>query len=370
MKDEKVKNLAIAGGGTGGHIFPAMAIAMELQKIMPEIGIKYLGKKDSLEEKLVSKQEWQFIPIPARPLKRKLSLSNLLIPFTLMRGSRLTKAIIKDHQVEGLLGTGGYVSVPALMGARKARVRMFLQEQNSFPGIATRLFAKHADLCFLAYPQAKKYLASESDFFDVGNPLRPDFDIAKREEGIKFFQLDPNKKTLLIFGGSQGAAALNQKIKDNLEALKKDNNIQIIWQAGKHNFDDYKAAFEKSDVPGVILEFIDRMEMAYAAADLAFCRSGALSLSELAAVGLPSVLVPFPYAAEDHQYHNAKVYDEAGAAKVIRQAELEDFDLYDYVSKLFSDSERLKEMSEAARSLADLTASEKIAKKIIEVLKW
>jgi len=370
LKNEEVKNLAIAGGGTGGHIFPALAIAMELERLMPEIGIKYLGKKDSLEERLVSNRDWQFIPIPARPLKRKLSLSNLLIPFTLMSGSRLTKAIIRNHRIEGLLGTGGYVSVPALMGARKARVKIFLQEQNSFPGIATRLFAKHAELCFLAYPQAKRYLASESKFLEVGNPLRPDFEIAKREEGLKFFGLEQDKKTLLIFGGSQGAEALNQKVKNSLEDFRADGNIQIIWQAGRYNFDHYSSAFNDSGVRGVILEFIDRMEMAYAAADLAFCRSGALSLSELAVVGLPSLLVPYPHAAEDHQYHNAKVYDDAGAAKVIRQTELERFNLHEYVSGLFSDPDRLKKMSEAARSLADPDASKKIAEKIIEVLKW
>jgi UDP-N-acetylglucosamine--N-acetylmuramyl-(pentapeptide) pyrophosphoryl-undecaprenol N-acetylglucosamine transferase len=368
--NEKVKNLAVAGGGTGGHIFPALAIAMELQRLMPEIGIKYLGKKDSLEEKLVANHDWQFIPIPARPLKRKLSLSNLLIPFTLMSGSRLTKAIIKNHRIDGLLGTGGYVSVPALMGARKARVKIFLQEQNSFPGIATRLFAKHADLCFLSYPQAGKYLASESKFFEVGNPLRPGFAIAKQDEGLKFFGLRQDKKTLLIFGGSQGAEALNQKVKSSLGDFGKDGRIQLIWQAGKYNFDFYKSAFEQSGISGVILEFIDRMEMAYAAADLAFCRSGALSLSELAAVGLPSLLIPYPYAAEDHQYHNARVYDEAGAARVIRQTELGQFNLYEYVSGLFSDPERLKKMSEAAGSLADPDASRKIAEKIIEVLKW
>jgi UDP-N-acetylglucosamine--N-acetylmuramyl-(pentapeptide) pyrophosphoryl-undecaprenol N-acetylglucosamine transferase len=370
LKDEAVKNLAIAGGGTGGHVFPALAIAMELQKIMPEIGIKYLGKKNSIEEKLVSKYDWQFIPIPARPLKRKFSPANLLIPFTLMKGSNLTKSIIHEHRIAGLLGTGGYVSVPALMGARRAHAKIFLQEQNSYPGLATRLFAKNADTVFIAYPQAKKYLKSEANFFEVGNPLRPDFTIASKNDGLKFFGLSEKKKTLLIFGGSQGAEALNQKMKNNLEKFKQSENIQLIWQAGKYKFDEYKNAFEKSGVDGAILEFIERMEMAYAAADLAFCRSGALSLSELAATGIPSILVPYPYAAEDHQYYNAKVFEEKGAAVVLRQTDLDSFDLFEYVSRLFMDEPKLKRMSESAKSLADLSASEKIARKIIEVLGW
>ncbi len=360
----------IAGGGTGGHVFPALAIAAQLKKEMPEIEIKYLGKTDSLEEKLASSHGLEFHEIPARPLKRKLALSNLLIPFTLWKGSSITRSILLDNDIECLLGTGGYVSVPALMGARRAQAKIFLQEQNSYPGLATRLYAKHADTIFLAYQNARKYLPGDARFFEVGNPLRPDFSLVSSGEGLKFFNLSDQKKTLLIFGGSQGAKALNDKVRESLDRLKEADNIQIIWQAGKYNFAEYKEAFEKSGIDGVILEFIDHMEMAYAAADMAFCRSGALSLSELAAFGLPSILVPFPYAAEDHQYHNAKVFESSGAANLMRQSELNQFDLADYVLELFADDQRLKKMSEAAKSLADIDASQKIARKIIEVMKW
>lgn len=370
MKNEGNKNLAIAGGGTGGHIFPALAIATELKRIMPEINITYLGKKNSLEEKLTSRYDLDFSPIPARPLRRKLSLSNLLIPWTVMRGSSITKSILKRNRIEGLLGTGGYVSVPALRGARKAGVKIFLQEQNSYPGLATRLFARHADMVFLAYDNAKKYLSAETNISHVGNPLRPDFTMVSKQEGLEFFGLSPDKKTLLIFGGSQGALALNRKVKDNLSLFKQAGNIQLIWQVGDYEFNVYKQAFEDSGIDGVVLKFIDRMEMAYAAADLAFCRSGALSLAELAACGLPSILVPYPYAAEDHQYHNAKVFDDSGAAIVVRQTELEAFDLAEYVIGLCVDQKKLEEMSSAARSMADLKASEKIASKIIEVMRW
>jgi UDP-N-acetylglucosamine--N-acetylmuramyl-(pentapeptide) pyrophosphoryl-undecaprenol N-acetylglucosamine transferase len=370
LRNEESKNFALAGGGTGGHIFPALAIAAELKRIMPEIKITYLGKKSSLEEKLASRYGWDFSPIPARPLRRKLSPANLLIPFTVMRGSSMTRAILKRNGIGGLLGTGGYVSVPALRGARKAGAKIFLQEQNSYPGLATRLFARYADAVFLAYDNAKKYLSAQANITNIGNPLRPDFSMVSKQEGQKFFGLSRDKKTLLIFGGSQGALALNRKVKDNLDIFKRAGNIQLIWQVGEYKFEVYKQAFEDSGIDGVVLKFIDRMEMAYAAADLAFCRSGALSLAELAACGLPSILVPYPYAAEDHQYHNARVFEESGAAIVVRQSELEDFDLAGYVSGLCVDEEKLEEMSSAASAMADLKASEKIANKIIEVMRW
>jgi len=370
LKNEKAENFALAGGGTGGHIFPALAIAAELKRVMPKININYLGKKDSLEEKLAKSYGWKFNPIPARPLRRKLAPSNLLIPFTVMRGSALTRSIMQKENITGILGTGGYVSVPALKGARKARIRIFLQEQNSYPGLATRLFAKNADLVFLAYSKAAEYLSPKTNVFQVGNPLRPDFALASRDEGLKFFGLPADKKTLLVFGGSQGALALNRKLKSSLARLKDSGNIQIIWQIGGYDFQTYKQAFQDSGINGVALEFIEQMKMAYAASDLALCRSGALSLAELAACGLPSILVPYPYAAENHQYHNAKAFENSGAAIVVKQSDLENFDLAESVIGLFDDNARLGKMSRAAKSMADLSASQKIVGKIIEVMGW
>lgn len=362
--------MAVAGGGTGGHIFPALAVAAKMKEIMPEVKISYLGKKNSLEEKMAANRKIDFYDIPSRPLQRKLSLANLLIPFTLWSGARKTRAVVKHNNIQAILGTGGYVSVPALMGAGWAGIRTFLQEQNSYPGLATKLYAGKAERVFLAYPQAKNYLKTSGNICPAGNPLRPDFEVIDRTKGLEFFDLDKNKKTLLVFGGSQGAQALNDKIKMALPIFKERGNLQIIWQAGKFNFGEYESAFKASGQGGLILEFIERMDMAYAAADLAFCRSGALSLSELAVCGLPSILVPFPYAAEDHQYHNAKVYEERGAAKVIRQADLESFDLVQYVLDLLNDEARLEQMSSAAKSLGDPQASEKIVREIIEVMGW
>jgi len=362
--------LAIAGGGTGGHIFPALAIAAQLKKTMPEIELLYLGMKGGLEEKLASTAELPFHPIPARPLRRSLSPANLLIPFTLWKGKRTAAGILNRHGVDALLGTGGYVSVPALYGARRRGAKIFLQEQNSYPGLATRLFARHAQVVFLAYSRAQKFLPSIARVMSVGNPLRQNFALASRAEGLNFFGLDCARKTLLIFGGAQGAEALNRKVRDSLPRLRQLGHLQIIWQAGRANFAHYQQIFQTSGVAGRILEFIDRMELALAAADLAFCRAGALSLSELAVCGLPAVLVPYPHAAEDHQYHNARAFEERGAAVVIRQSELDRFDLPEFVEQLFADEQRLKKMSEAAKTLGDAQASQKIADKIIAEMGW
>lgn len=370
MKKNEIKHLAVAGGGTGGHIFPALAVAAKMKEIMPEVKISYLGKQGSLEEKMAATGKLDFYAIPSRPLQRKLSLSNLMIPFTLLSGALKTRAVVKHNNIQAILGTGGYVSVPALMGARWAGIRTFLQEQNSYPGLATKLYARKAEKVFLAYPQAKKYLKASGNICPAGNPLRPNFEVIDREHGREFFKLDKNKKTLLVFGGSQGAQALNDKIMRALPVLKYHNDLQIIWQAGKFNFGEYESTFKASGQYGIILEFIERMEMAYAAADLAFCRAGALSLSELAVCGLPAILVPYPFAAEDHQYHNARVFENQGAAKVIRQADLDNFALEEYILKLLGDKDRLERMSTAARSLADPQASEKIVRKIIEVMGW
>jgi UDP-N-acetylglucosamine--N-acetylmuramyl-(pentapeptide) pyrophosphoryl-undecaprenol N-acetylglucosamine transferase len=364
------KHLAIAGGGTGGHIFPALAIAKAVMNVRPEIKLTYLGKATGPEARLARQNDIRFYDIPARPLARKLSLSNLMIPFTLWRGSSRTVKLIRKEGIGALIGTGGYVSVPALMGAKRAKIAIFLQEQNSYPGIATRLYAKHASRLFIASSKAKKYLSAESNFHQVGNPLRSDFKLLSREDGLDYFDLSPDKRTLLVFGGSQGAQALNDKIAENLPFLAKQGNLQMIWQAGKNNFNIYRHAFEASGIQGVVLEFIERMDLAYASADLAFCRSGALSLAELAACGLPAILVPYPWAAEDHQYHNAREYADSGAAIVVKQSELSGFDLVRTVGDLLFDRAKLEQMKKAAVSMADLEAADKIAAEIIEVMKW
>jgi len=318
----KKLKVILSGGGTGGHIFPAVAIANELKKLVPDIEILFVGALGKMEMEKVPNAGYKIIGVPIAGLQRKLTLANLKLPFLLIRSLLRTKKIIKDFQPDVVVGTGGYASGPLVRAATSKGIPALLQEQNSYAGITNKVLSKKASKICVAYEGMEKFFPKNKILL-TGNPVRQDLkDVrTKREEALSFFKLDPNKKTILVIGGSLGARVINESIGAGLNELAS-GNIQLIWQTGKGYYETaQQQTKEFSDKPIYALDFISRMDLAYAAADIVISRAGASSVSELCNIGMPCILVPSPNVAEDHQTKNAMALVSKEAALLVKDNE-------------------------------------------------
>lgn len=365
MKSMSDITIAIAAGRTGGHLFPALAVAESLMKLDKDLKLYVIGTSDGLESRIAPKSGYEFHSINAIPLRRSMSIKNLAIPFVLAAGTLQSYMLLRKKRTSAVLATGGFLCVPVLIAALLARVKVFMQEQNSYPGLTTRLFARRADTVFAAYSVVKDYLHPDSNIIQTGNPLRPGFDMGNVDDARQHFGLNKNKKTLFIFGGSQGAEAINRYIADNLDRLKQKADLQLLWQTGRTTFDEFRNRFEESGMPGVAIQFIERMDLAFACADLVISRAGAMTLAELAAAGKPAILVPYPFAAENHQEYNAKSVENEGAAILVRQANMTEADMIGMALNLVENDLTLRRMAECSRKLHSPGASETIARIIL-----
>ncbi|WBL21801.1 undecaprenyldiphospho-muramoylpentapeptide beta-N-acetylglucosaminyltransferase [Zunongwangia sp. HRR-M8] len=313
--------IILSGGGTGGHIYPAIAIADEVKRRYPDAKIKFVGAQDKMEMEKVPQAGYEIEGLWISGLQRKLTFKNLMFPFKLLNSISKSKKIIKDFKPNIVIGTGGFASGPLLHVANKQEIPTLLQEQNSFPGITNKILAKRANVICAAYDEVKRFFPQEK-VKKTGNPVRQDLlNIdTKREEAQKFFNLDTNKKTVLVLGGSLGARRVNQLIAQYSDKLKK-NDIQLIWQCGKLYFEEYKS-YSEGTVQ--VHQFLNRMDLAYAAADVIISRAGAGSVSELCIVGKPVIFIPSPNVAEDHQTKNAMAVTKNDAAITIGETELEE----------------------------------------------
>ncbi len=319
MKPLKV---ILSGGGTGGHIFPAVAIANEIKNLVPHADILFVGALGKMEMDKVPHAGYKIIGVPIVGLQRSLTLSNLKLPFLLLQSLYRTRKIIKEFQPDVVVGTGGYASGPLLKAAVHYEIPALLQEQNSYAGITNKLLSKKASKICVAYEGMEKFFPKNKILL-TGNPIRQDLlDVKQhRDEAMNFFKLSPNKKVILVIGGSLGARTINLSMGANLQKLV-DNNIQLIWQTGKNYFSTATEQVEKFPDNNIYaLEFISRMDLAYAAADIVISRAGASSVSELCNIGMPSILVPSPNVAEDHQTKNAMALVEKHAAVLVRDNE-------------------------------------------------
>jgi len=313
-----VIKVAFAGGGTGGHVFPALNMADALKKEF-DAEIIFFGTERGLENKKVPKRGYQLVRIPVAGFQRKLTLKNVSFPWKLFKSMQICKNKLNEFKPDLVIGSGGYVMGPVLKSAQKLGIPTVLQEQNSFPGVTTRILAKKADLIFLAYEQAKDFLQTSARVLVTGNPLAIKTISDTQVDLFAQFKLNPQKKVLLVFGGSQGAASINQAFQQYLLKREFPDNYQILWQTGNSEIELIREFIKKENLADVqALPFIDGMEHAYAITDLVLCRAGAMTLSELMAVGLPAILVPYPHAAADHQYKNAQAVADADAALIIR----------------------------------------------------
>lgn len=318
---KKDVRVIISGGGTGGHIFPAISIANEIKLRYPEAEILFVGAQDRMEMQKVPEAGFPIEGLWISGLQRRLTVKNLLFPVKLVKSLWKARDIIRKFKPDVVIGTGGFASGPLLQMANRDKIPTLIQEQNSYPGITNKLLAKEADVICTAYPDMNRFFPAEKIIL-TGNPVRQDLLNVekKREEAVKFFGIDPEKKTVLVLGGSLGARKINELIEENLKEFRK-NDLQVLWQTGSLYYEEYKHHGKLDFVQ--TFDFLKRMDLAYAAADVIISRAGAGTVSELCVVGKPVVFIPSPNVAEDHQTKNAMSVAEKDAAVVLSESHLE-----------------------------------------------
>lgn len=367
MGDFSGVRVIIAGGGTGGHLYPGIALAQEFER-RGATEIMFIGTAYGVENNVLPKTHYRFKKIWMRGLQRKLTPKNLLFPARLLVSLFQCAAIIMRFRPKVVIGTGGYVSGPALMAALIMRAPTVIQEQNSYPGLVNRLLGRWVTQVHVTYEASVRYFKNRMVFVS-GNPVRGEFQNISRGEAVKKFKLDKTKITLFVFGGSQGARAINERMISCIHHLLKLSDLQILWAAGVSDFERVSASCQGLAGRVTILPYIEDMAAAYAVADIALCRAGATTLAEIAICGIPSILVPYPYAAAGHQNFNARTMAEAGAAILIFEPDFTESALIANVTDLVNNREKRIRMSEAARRLGRPNAARDIVDKIGELIK-
>lgn len=355
----------LSGGGTGGHIYPAIAIANELRSQYPNAEFLFVGAKDRMEMEKVPKAGYKILGLWISGLQRKLSLKNILFPFKLMSSLHRSYKIIRTFKPDVAIGTGGYASAPLLRAASNKGIPCLIQEQNSHAGITNKWLSKKVQCICVAYEGMNKFFPLKK-IIVTGNPVRQDLlDIdSKKSEAIAYFNLNPNKKTVLILGGSLGAKRINELIDSSISYFLTFD-LQVIWQSGSYYVEKYQ---NKGNENVQVHAFINRMDLAYAAADFIISRAGALSVSELCLVGKPVIFIPSPNVTEDHQTKNALAISDQNAALLLRESELDEKFETEF-SKLFNSEEKQRTLSENIIKLGKPNATKDIVAEIKKLIK-
>ncbi|MBK7131469.1 MAG: undecaprenyldiphospho-muramoylpentapeptide beta-N-acetylglucosaminyltransferase [Bacteroidales bacterium] len=364
---QKHHRIIISGGGTGGHIFPAISIANALRKIEPEIEILFVGAEGRMEMEKIPAAGYRIIGLPVAGLYRSLTLKNFKVILKLFKSLKMAKKVIKEFKPDVVVGVGGYASGPVLRQAGKMKIPTLIQEQNSYAGVTNKILAKKASVICVAYDEMDKYFPAEK-IIKTGNPVRQNFDSLKEieDEALNFFNLKKGLPVILILGGSLGAGTINNALSDNLEKMKTAD-CQWLWQTGKHYFENVKALVSVSCTNNIsVYGFINRMDLAYAAADIIVSRAGAGTISELCLVGKPVILIPSPNVAEDHQTKNAQALSNREAAVLIPDNEAVKT-LVREALMLVSDKRKREALSANIVKMADRDADLRIAMEVIKL---
>ncbi len=359
----------ISGGGTGGHIFPALSIAEGLKQCFPDAEILFVGALGKMEMEKVPAAGFRIEGLPVAGFHRGEIWRNLLFVPKLMASLWKARSVVRKFNPDCVVGVGGYASGPILRVATMMGIPAVLQEQNSFAGVTNRLLGKKASKICVAYPNMERFFPKEKIVF-TGNPIRKGLDgiVPKSDEAMKFFGLDPNLPVILVVGGSLGARTLNRGISAKMELIRT-SGVQFLWQTGKIYYQDIKAGLDMNPAGNVhCLEFIQRMDLAFSAADLVISRAGAGTISELCVAGMPSILVPSPNVSEDHQTANAKALADRGAAILIRDTEVNE-KLVEESLKLVKDRNQLAGLAAAIKNMATPDATKDIVEVIVTLLK-
>ncbi len=359
------KKIIIAGGGTGGHIFPALAIANALKEIDPAIEVLFVGAKGKMEMEKIPAAGYEIVGLDIAGYNRSSLIKNISLPFKLVTSFLQVRKILKTFKPDAVVGVGGYSSFPVLRSAQNLKIPTFIHESNSFPGKSNIMLGKRATGIFVPGEGMEKYFPAEKIKI-TGNPVRKIFlEKVAREEALKFFGLQPGMKTVLVVGGSLGAKSINETIEENIDLFKK-NKLQLIWQTGK-SFAPQAAKAEEERNNIWSNAFIDKMENAYSAADVVISRSGAMAVAELCVVAKPAIFVPYPYAAEDHQTVNASVLVKKKAALMVPDAKVK-LDLFPCLLQLVNDEKRMNELKENISKLGNTNADKVIATEILKTI--
>lgn len=362
----------LSGGGTGGHIYPALTIAGTLQRLDPQCEITFVGTKKGLEKDIIPRYGYPLEFIEVAGFERHLGLSTLKSAGKLLVGMQEAYSLLGKIQPDLVIGTGGYVCGPILFWAAWKKIPTCIQEQNAMPGVTNKILSRFVDKVFLGYQEAGKFFSSHGEKLFTGNPVRQEILEANREDGVQEFHLDPKKKTLLVFGGSRGARAINTAMVEVERALAHNPHIQILHATGTAGYEKHIAMLGKEVMEAEnihVLPYLHAMPKALAAADLAVSRAGAIGLAELMARGIPSILVPYPYATANHQEYNARALAAQGAAEVVLDKELTGTWLLDKMQQLFKDPDLLQKMHQAALAAARPDAAMTIAQAALALAK-
>jgi len=367
MNRQKHKRIIISGGGTGGHIFPAISIANALREIEPETEILFVGAMGRMEMEKIPAAGYRIIGLPVAGLHRSLTLKNFGVLIKLLKSLNMAKKVIREFQPDVVVGVGGYASGPVLRQAGRMGIPTLIQEQNSYAGVTNKLLAKRASVICVAYEGMEKYFPHEK-IIKTGNPVRQNFDNLKnlQDEALSFFNLKKEFPVILVLGGSLGAGSINNCMSENINKLR-DSDCQWLWQTGKYYFENVKALVSLSFSGNISVHgFINRIDYAYAAADIIVSRAGAGTISELCLVGKPVILIPSLNVAEDHQTRNAETLSTRNAAVLISDNQVCKT-LVDEAIKLISDKARRDILSENIARLADRDADIRIAEEVLKL---
>jgi UDP-N-acetylglucosamine--N-acetylmuramyl-(pentapeptide) pyrophosphoryl-undecaprenol N-acetylglucosamine transferase len=367
MNPQKHRRIIISGGGTGGHIFPAISIANALRKIDPEVDILFVGAEGRMEMERVPSAGYKIAGLPVAGFNRKNPFKNIPVLIKLARSLILARRIIRDFNPDVVVGVGGYASGPVLRQAGKMGIPVLIQEQNGYAGVTNKLLAKKASVICVAYDGMEKYFPAEK-IIKTGNPVRQNFDNLKdlKAEAFSFFNLTENIPVVLVLGGSLGAGSINSSLSENIKSII-DSGCQWIWQTGKYYFEDVNALVAVTAAKNIRVHgFINRMDYAFAAADVIITRAGAGTISELCLVGKPVILIPSPNVAEDHQTKNALALSEKNAAVLLPDNQALRSIVSEAVS-LVSDVQKRKALSENILKMADRDADIRIAEEVLKL---
>jgi len=359
--------ILFAGGGTGGHLIPAINIASSLRNKLHDAEFLFVGIKGGMEKPIVEKNDFPIEEIEVVGLRRDLSG---MVDFSkkIMRGFAQADKVVRGFGPEIVVGTGGYLSAPVVLAGKRRRARVIIQEQNIYPGLATRFLARFADKICLAFEGSRRYFQGMRNIVVTGNPLRGDLVLTEGNGYINEFGLQAGKKVLLITGGSRGAQSINEAMVDFIGRGQLPEDWQLLWQAGADKFDKLAAQVEKLNFAGRLIPFIDSMPKAYAVTDLMMCRAGAMTLSELLVLGLPALLVPYPHATANHQMKNALDLQGRGAVEVIADDRLRTGDFERLLINLMTNELKRKELSQNAKSMGNSRGTEAVTEEIIRLI--
>lgn len=365
----KIK-IILSAGGTGGHIYPAVAVAEELKKELGErVELLFVGAEGKMEMERIPALGYPIVGLPVVGLQRKLSLANLALPFKVWKSVRRARSVIREFGADLVVGFGGYASGPVLWSAQRAGLPTLIQEQNSYAGLTNKILGKRAKRVCVAYEGMERFFPSDKIVL-TGNPLRGGFSNLEsiREDAYRYFSLDPQKKTVLVVGGSLGTRSLNEMMKRWVEHIAAQDKYQVMWQTGSYYNREMNEFMTNRSRNGLwIGAFIERMDYAYSAADVVLSRSGALSVSELSLVGKPTIFVPSPNVAEDHQTQNALALTSRNAAVMLPDSEALERGI-PLVEELLADEQRREELSKNIEEVAEPQATPKVVAELLALL--